>query len=93
MNEEAVHVAFNSSDVRDINKTLKSPNPGPGTYININNPHHCAFKSSGNLVANDDRNFQEEQGVKLGPFGSNQERFYKSWLKPKDGPGPGQYTS
>lgn len=45
VNEEAVHVAFNSSDPRDMHKAIKSPNPGPGTYINIKNPLHTAFKS------------------------------------------------
>ena len=40
----------------------------------------------------DDRNFQEEQGVKLGPFGSNCER-QMTWMQIKDGPGPGHYTS
>jgi len=38
VNEETVHVAFNSSDLRDCNKSFKSPNPGPGMYIDISNP-------------------------------------------------------
>ena len=43
--EEAVHAAFNSSEVRDVNKKLKpSSIPGPGNYIDINNPAHCSLK-------------------------------------------------
>ena len=39
----------------------------------------------------EERSQQEEQGIKLGPFGSNANRFFKSWLDPKAGPDPGQY--
>ena len=28
----------------------------------------------------------------MGPFGANKDRFFKSWLDPKEGPDPGQYT-
>ena len=47
--EETVQAAFNSSDIRDVNKKIKSPNPGPGTYIDINNPFHSSIKSVPNL--------------------------------------------
>jgi hypothetical protein len=43
--EEAVHAAFNISDERNCNKKVKAPNPGPGTYIDINNPIHGSMKS------------------------------------------------
>lgn len=89
--EETVHAAFNSSDTRPCNKKIKHLNPGPGTYININNPQHCSIKCAGGNQSIDDRSFQEEQGIKLGPFGSNTDRFFKSWLNPKLGPDPGQY--
>lgn len=42
--EEAVHAAFNCSDDRELNKKIKAPFPGPGTYIDINNPLHCSLK-------------------------------------------------
>ena len=34
---------------------------------------------------------QEEQGIRIGPFGSVTHRFHRSWLDPKEGPDPGQY--
>ena len=86
--EEAVHAAFNSSDPRPVNKKVKAPNPGPGTYVDINNPMHCSIKGA---AKNEDRAQQEEQGIRLGAFGSNTNRFKKSWLDPKVGPDPGQY--
>lgn len=42
--EEAVHAAFNSSDERYVNKRIKAPFPGPGTYIDIYNPVNCSLK-------------------------------------------------
>lgn len=91
--EEAAHTAFNSSDERYVNKKIKAPNPGPGSYIDINNPVHCSLKLQASTWNKEDRSQQEEQGIKLGPFGSNTYRFHKSWLDPKEGPDPGQYTS
>ena len=41
----------------------------------------------------EDRSQQEEQGIRLGPFGSNTHRFQKLWLDPKDCPDPGTYNS
>jgi len=67
--EEAVHVAFNSSDERYVNKKTKAPNPGPGTYIDINNPLHCSLKCQKDALAKEDRAQQEEQGINVGPFG------------------------
>lgn len=70
-----------------MNKKIKSPNPGPGTYIDINNPKHSSFKSQGA----GDKNSQDE-GVKVSAFGSNTVRSPDVWLNPKkDGPDPGQY--
>ena len=41
--EETVKVPFNSSDERDCNKSaIASAAPGPGAYIDINNPHHSS---------------------------------------------------
>jgi len=42
--EEAVHAAFNSTEERLSTKKIKSTNPGPGSYIDINNPLHCSLK-------------------------------------------------
>lgn len=88
-----MHAAFNSSDERTVNKKVKAPNPGPGTYIDINNPLHCCLKTQASTWNKEDRSQQEEQGIKLGPFGSNSYRFFKSWMDPRDGgrPDPGQY--
>ena len=89
--EEAVHVAFNSSEVPFWQKKQKGGAPGPGNYIDINNPMHCSFKSQVKNLSREERHQQEEQGIKLGPFGANKDRFFQSWLQPKDGPCPGQY--
>ena len=91
--EEAVHAAFNSSDERAVNKRTKAPNPGPGSYIDINNPVNSSLKLQASTWNKEDRSQQEEQGIRLGPFGSNTHRFQKSWLDPKDGPDPGTYNS
>ena len=41
--EETVKVPFNSSDERVCNKpAIGSIAPGPGTYIDINNPHNSS---------------------------------------------------
>lgn len=91
--EEAVHAAFNISDERACNKKVKSTNPGPGTYIDINNPIYGSMKTQAQNWNKEERSQQEEQGIKLGPFGSNASRFAKgSWLEPKQGPDPGQYA-
>jgi len=87
-----MHSAFFSSDERPVNKKIKAPNPGPGTYIDINNPLHCSLKCQNQGWNKEDRTQQEEQGIKLGPFGSNTYRFHKSWNDPREGPDPGQYT-
>lgn len=91
MAEEAVHAAFSSSDDRPCNKKVKAPNPGPGTYIDINNPAHCSLSTQVQNWNKEERSQQEEQGIKLGPFGSNTNRFFKSWMNPKMGPDPGAY--
>jgi len=43
--DEAVQPPFNSSDDRTCNKKTKVANPGPGSYIDINNPLHCSMKT------------------------------------------------
>lgn len=88
--EEAVHIPFNSSNERECNKKIKNIVPGPGSYIDINNPQNSAIGKS-LLKFREDRSFAESQGVKLGAFGSNQPRFDASWQETKEGPGPGTY--
>lgn len=68
--EEAVHIPFNSSNERECNKKIKNIIPGPGSYIDINNPQNSAIGKS-LLKFREDRSFAESQGVKLGAFGSN----------------------
>ena len=41
----------------------------------------------------EDRTLAESQGVKLGVFGSTTSKWSGSWLKPKEGPDPGQYKN
>ena len=92
--EEAVHAAFNSSDERPVNKRMKTTNgPGPGSYIDPYLPINSSLKLQATSWNKEDRSQQEEQGIRLGPFGSNTHRFQKSWLDPKEGPDPGAYTS
>lgn len=88
-----MHAAFSSSDIRDCNKKLKSPFPGPGSYIDVNNPLHSSIRSA--IIQNnaEEKSQQEQDGIKLGAFGSNADRFAQSWLKPKEGPDPGAYIS
>lgn len=44
--------------------------PGPGSYIDINNPHNSSV-SKPLLKFSSDRSFAEAHGIKLGAFGSN----------------------
>lgn len=85
-----MHVPFNTSDERGCNKKMKSVAPGPGTYIDINNPNNSSICKSLNKIK-EDRTLAESQGVKLGAFGTTCGRFTKSWMDPKEGPGPGFY--
>lgn len=39
LQEETVTVPFGASDDRICNKPVKAPNPGPGSYIDVNNPN------------------------------------------------------
>lgn len=86
--EETVHVPFGRSDERGCNKNAKAQGPGPGTYIDINNPNHSSICKSLNKIR-EDRTLAESQGVKLGAFGSTTNRFWRDWLTTKEGPGPG----
>jgi hypothetical protein len=54
--EETVTVPFGSRDDRPCNKPVKAPNPGPGTYIDIN----AAVNSS---VAGKLDKFEEEKNM------------------------------
>ena len=65
--------------------------PGPGQYIDISNPHHSSVCKS-LLKFSADRGFAEAHGVKIGPFGSNTQRFSGNYFSTREGPGPGQYN-
>ena len=67
-------VPFGKSDERDCLKATKAPNPGPGTYIDINNPNNSSICKSLNKIQ-EDRTLAESQGVRLGAFGSTTERI------------------
>jgi hypothetical protein len=69
--EETVHVPFGSSNEREVNKKFKTTGPGPGTYIDINNPNNSSICKSLNKNK-DDRALVESQGIKIGAFGSTQ---------------------
>jgi hypothetical protein len=87
-----MRVPFNCSDERGCNKKVKAVAPGPGTYIDINNPNNSSICKSLNKIK-EDRTLAESQGVKLGAFGTTCGRFEKSWMVPKnpEAPGPGFY--
>ena len=53
--DEAIQPPFSSSDDRACNKKVKATNPGPGTYIDINNPLHCSLKSQNSTWNKDER--------------------------------------
>jgi hypothetical protein len=90
--EETVHVPFGSSEERGCLKksSLKQHNPGPGTYIDINNPLFSSV-SKPLLKFSSDRTFAEAHGIKLGAFGTNSKRFENGVFDGKNGPGPGHY--
>ena len=52
------------------NKKTKTAAPGPGTYIDINNPNNSSI-CKGLSKIREDRTLAESQGVKIGVFGSN----------------------
>lgn len=82
---------FNSTNERECNKKKAASNvPGPGTYIDINNPMHSSVCKP-LLKFSSDRSFAEAHGIKIGAFGSNSLRFTDKAFKPKDTPGPGHY--
>jgi hypothetical protein len=91
--EETVHVPFGSSEERSCMKKgsqVKHIVPGPGTYIDINNPLFSSV-SKPLLKFSSDRTFAEAHGIKLGAFGTNSKRFEKGEFEGKIGPGPGHY--
>lgn len=67
----------------------KAPNPGPGSYIDVNNPNNSSICKSLSKIQ-EDRQLAASQGVKLGAFGSTTDRA-TFWARAKDGPSPGQY--
>lgn len=86
-------MAFNSQDVRECNKPVKTGNPGPGAYIDINDPNNSSICKSLAKIR-EDRTLAESQGVKLGAFGTNTSRAKGSWLTVKnENPGPGSYDT
>jgi len=88
-----VQVAFNQQEERSCNKTYKSTNPGPGAYIDINNPNNSSICKSLAKIR-EDRTLAESQGVKLGVFGSNTARQKDSWINVRnENPGPGSYDT
>lgn len=93
LQEETVSVAFGQQEKRDCNKVVKSPNPGPGAYVDINDPRFSSVCKSLAKIR-EDRTLAESQGVKLGVFGSNTSRQKESWLNVKnENPGPGSYDT
>lgn len=80
---------FGASDDRTCNKPVKAPFPGPGSYIDVNNPNTSSVCKSLAKIQ-EDRQLAASQGVKLGAFGSTTDRE-TFWVKGKDGPSPGQY--
>ena len=93
LNDETVKVPFNISDQRDcIRPLMKSNMPGPGAYIDINNPHNSSVAKP-MLKYQNDRAFSEAHDIKLAPFGGNEARFRKSEFEGKEGPGPGDYEN
>ena len=87
-----MHAPFNSTKERDcLRKGPKGGVPGPGQYIDISNPHHSSVCKS-LLKFSADRGFAEAHGVKIGPFGSNTQRFSGGYFAAREGPGPGQYN-
>lgn len=83
--EETVSVPFGSSEERGCLKkpaALKAAIPGPGSYIDINNPIFSSV-SKPLLKFNSDRTFAEAHGIKLGAFGTNSKRFEKGVFEGK----------
>jgi hypothetical protein len=75
LQEDTVHIPFNISCERDCNKKAnKIQVPGPGSYIDINNPQFSSVTKP-LLKFSSDRTFAEAHGIKLGAFGSNKDRF------------------
>lgn len=73
-----MHVPFGSSEERSCLKKQNNKQvvPGPGAYIDINNPLYSSV-SKPLLKFSSDRTFAEAHGIKLGAFGSNSKRFEK----------------
>lgn len=51
--EESIKIPFGATDERDCNKNGKMQGPGPGTYIDINNPNHSSICKSLNKIKED----------------------------------------
>ena len=66
--------------------------PGPGSYIDVNNPIHSSV-TKGILKFATDRGIMEAQGLSCEPFGSTETRFKAGYFRTKEGPGPGDYAN
>ena len=69
---------FGASDVRPCNKKTRVFGPGPGTYINIHEPKNSSVCKSLNKIR-EDRTLAEQQGLKIGGFGTNCDRVDSDW--------------
>jgi hypothetical protein len=90
----AVKVPFNSSTGRQSQAQAPAKEnqlPGPGAYIDVNNPIHSSV-TKGILKFATDRGIMEAQGLACEPFGSTETRFKAGYFRTKDGPGPGDYA-
>jgi len=85
---------FNSSTTRDdIAKHKENQLPGPGSYIDINNPIYSSV-TKGILKFATDRGIMEAQGLSSGPFGTTEKRFKNGAFDKKNAaPGPGDYVA
>jgi hypothetical protein len=81
-----VSAPFNSTEERMPGG--KSQTPGPGQYIDIENPIHSSV-TKGILKFATDRGIMEAQGIASATFGSSQTRFKHGMFHSKEGPGPG----
>lgn len=86
----AVKIPFNSSTTRENSSKAEYQIPGPGHYIDINNPIHSSV-TRGILKFATDRGIMEAQGLASGPFGSTEKRFKDASYGNQDFPGPGSY--
>jgi len=79
---------FNCSAARQLKSNIR-PGPGPGAYIDVNNPHYSSV--SHKLVGYLNEKIRAyKKGVSFQCFGTNVERFKGNR---EEVPGPGSYIS